>query len=332
MSVGDLLNKQGLVDLRRLRGKNVNYEAIELARMEIQNRYRAPEIQMNLNKDLKTITINDYNGNRETWEIADYLKRARDIDKLRARIDKIKDKYMMENRYEYKETGEYFLRKSVGKNTGMDNIISIMKDKIATRYEHVDGQDYRSWSKVEEAGANIAELRKLKFDSYVDQRNMVELSGIAMEEAQRIVNNRMKKKAFWTKEEREQYRNEQIQKEYNRLNKSYFDENGNFIYTFKSQGEELRFYKRLSNMVTDLMYDDYPEEFAGLFSKIAEKEDVGEMSTKQYWESLSYNEKVNVMRFHYSEDTDIKLKVLKEEGNKEELKKMREIRKALNRR
>ncbi len=329
MSIGKLLNKQGKVDLRRLRGKNVSYEAMELARMEIETNYKAPNIHMNINKELNTITLSDYKGNIETWKTADYLSRARQIDKLRGRIDRVKDKYMLENRYEYKETGEYFLRKSSGKNTGMDNIINIMKDKVKVRSEEIDGDTYRRWSKVEEAGYNITELRKLKFESYVDQRAMVEMSGIAREEAERIVNNRMKKKAFWTKAEREQYRNEQIQKELSRLNKQYFDENGNFIYTFKSQGEERRFYKKLSDMVTDLQYDDYPEEFAGLFSKIAEKEDVGEMSSKQYWESLSRKEKGNLMRFHYAEDTAIKMEVLKEEGDKKQYTEMSKIRKAL---
>ena len=319
-----VVNKQGKVDLRRLRGKEIDPLVLQLAWKEVYD-YKAPDTNIPNFGEGKSLTLSDKKGNRETWDIGEYLSKVREVERLRNRIDKVKDKYGIVGRYEYKEVGEYVIKKSKGKVTGLENVIKTMKKVLSDRDEH-------GISRIIEAGQNVNELRLLKFESYEDQQKMVELSGFMDSEAEKNAKKRFNKEnqnKYNTQQERDARYNEIYNQEYGKVRRRLFDENGNFTYKFKSQKEMVKFLKEMSEMVTDLKYGEYEEEFAGLFSKIAEKEDVGDMSAKDFWNQRTDEEKRTIMRQHYAEDVQNMLIVLNEDDDTEGYEDMLEIWKAL---
>ena len=136
-------------------------------------------VELSVGDDISkvTITSKDSKGrlSSEEWSVREYIKKARQYDKLKTRVDKFRGTNDMES-YDYEELYELPMKKSkaINKrivNYGLDNRIETLK-KVLKR----DPTTRRN--KLEEATFNRIEAMRTKHESFGNVDEILKQAGI----------------------------------------------------------------------------------------------------------------------------------------------------------
>lgn len=166
------------VDLRKLRGKNLSQELMKEAYGEIYE-MNSGRVELSVGDDISKVTITgkDSKGrlSSEEWSVREYIKKARQYDKLKTRVDKLRGKNDIES-YDYEELYELPMKKSkaINKrivNYGLENRVETLK-KVLKR----DPTTKRN--KLEEATFNRIEAMRTKHESFGNVDEILKQAGI----------------------------------------------------------------------------------------------------------------------------------------------------------
>lgn len=166
-------------DLRKIGKSEMSEELQREVFGEINELTRGKLERISINPVKHTVTIRGLQDNipsQEEWDIKHYLKTARKYERRMEILDRAKQKYGIQDAYNYPQLGEIIMQKT-RTNTRRQIIYKGLENYTKTLEKVTKREIPGIPSKIEWAGLYKRELRTVKFESYTDHDSYIRAAG-----------------------------------------------------------------------------------------------------------------------------------------------------------